>query len=145
VQRYLHGAQTPASFPRTARVLTGAEFARIFKGARRTATPQLALHVLSDDGPTRLGLAVSRKVDKRAVGRNRIKRVVRDYFRLARAQLKPGAYVVVARAPAAQTDNAGLREVLSALFARAEAMQPVTDHSPTPPLSLPPGGGISIS
>jgi len=31
---------------------------------------------------SRLGMAVSRQVDKRAVGRNRIKRIVRESFRL---------------------------------------------------------------
>jgi ribonuclease P protein component len=31
---------------------------------------------------SRLGMAVSRQIDKRAVGRNRIKRVVRESFRL---------------------------------------------------------------
>ena len=45
--------------------------------------------------PRRLGLAVSRKVDKRAVGRNRIKRVLRDCFRhhrpwTARRRLRRG-------------------------------------------------------
>jgi len=117
-------AHPSAAFPRTARVLTGAEFERIFKTGRRTALPPLALHVLADDGPARLGLVVSRKVDKRAAQRNRIKRVVRDVFRLTRAQLEPGAYVVLARPPAAHTDNAGLRAALANLFARAGVLRP---------------------
>jgi len=123
-----------ARFPPTARVLTSAEFERIFKHGKRTASPLMALHVLAQDESTaRLGLVVSRKVDKRAVGRNRIKRVVRDYFRKVRSQLQPGAYVVLARADAKQADNAQLRQTLERLFARAGVLQP----PPSSPISLP--------
>lgn len=68
------------------------------------------------------GLAVSRKVDKRAVGRNRIKRVLRDFFRHHRAELAPGAYVAVARPGAAALDNAQLTSTLHALLRRAGAL-----------------------
>lgn len=104
------GRQTPElGFPRAARVRSKAEFERVFKQGRRSAGPVLALHWLEDALPARLGLAVSRKVDSRAVGRNRVKRVLRDGFRRLRPQLRPGAYVVVARAQAAQVDAAALR------------------------------------
>ena len=43
----------------------------------------------------RLGMAVSRQVDKRAVGRNRIKRAVRESFRLYWAGRPAGLDVVV--------------------------------------------------
>jgi len=114
-----------ARFPPSARVLTSAEFERIFKQGKRTASPLMALHVLrQDEGEARLGLVVSRKVDKRAVGRNRIKRVVREYFRQMRSQLAPGAYVVLARTAAKQADNAQLRQTLERLFARAGVLPP---------------------
>lgn len=96
-------------FSRAARVHSKAEFERVFSQGRRSANPVLALHWLEDALPARLGLAVSRKVDARAVGRNRIKRVLRDGFRKLRPQLRPGAYVVVARTQAAQTDATALR------------------------------------
>jgi len=119
-----------ARFPPAARVLTSAEFERIFKHGKRTAAPLMALHVLAQsEGGARLGLVVSRKVDKRAVGRNRIKRVVREYFRQMRSQLQPGAYVVLARAGAKQADNAQLRQTLERLFARAGVLQPISSPS----------------
>jgi len=94
----------------------------------------MALHVLADvEGSARLGLVVSRKVDKRAVGRNRIKRVVREYFRCIRPQLQPGAYVALARVAAKQADNTQLRQTLERLFARAGVLQP----PPSSPISLP--------
>jgi len=119
-----------ARFPPAARVLTSAEFGRVFKHGRRTATPQMALHVLAEvEGGARLGLVVSRKVDKRAVRRNRIKRVVREYFRRIRAQLQPGVYVMLARADAAKADNAQLRQTLERLFVRAGVLQPISSTS----------------
>jgi len=125
-----------ARFPSTARVLTSAEFERVFKHGKRTASPLLALHVLAGtQGGARLGLVVSRKVDKRAVGRNRIKRVVREYFRRIRVQLPPGAYVVLARAGAKQADNAQLRHTLDRVFARAgvlSALPSLPTSAPTP-------------
>ena len=91
---------------------------------RRTSTPELSLHWLRDGAPPRLGLAVSRKVDTRAVGRNRIKRSLREQFRHCSGALAPGAYVVVARKPAATMPNAQLRAVFDALLRRAGALPP---------------------
>ena len=111
-----------ARYPRHMRVRARADFDRIFASATRTASPLLAVHLLPEPGPARLGLAVSRKVDKRAVGRNRIKRVLRDQFRLLQAELKPGSYVVVARPPAAGADNAALRTAFISALRRARAL-----------------------
>lgn len=128
---------TDARIPRQARVRARAEFDRVFKDGRRLAAPLMALHVLADDAPARLGLAVSRKVDKHAVGRNRIKRVLRDEFRKLRANLPAGAYVIVARPPAAGSDNPALRAALVQLLQRAGALQPTTP----PTLPVPGAGG----
>ena len=112
------------AFPRAARIRASADFVRVFDGARRTSTPELSLHWLRDGAPPRLGLAVSRKVDTRAVGRNRIKRSLREQFRHCSGALAPGAYVVVARKPAATMPNAQLRAVFDALLRRAGALPP---------------------
>lgn len=104
----------------------------------------MTLHLLADDAladdvpaanrGARLGLAVSRKVDARAVGRNRIKRALREQFRVLRDGLLPGAYVVVARAGARAADNASLRVALVSLLQRALALppQPLTGTMPAP-------------
>jgi ribonuclease P protein component len=68
-------------FPAASRVRAKAEYGRVFADGRRCATPLLALHLLPGGEGARLGLAVSRKADPHAVGRNRIKRVLRDAFR----------------------------------------------------------------
>ena len=122
--------------PPAARVRARAEFDRVFERGRRTSDPILSLHWLRDDAPARLGLAVSRKVDPRAVGRNRIKRVLRAQFRAVRAQLPPGAYVLVARGDAARADNPALRAAFSTLLRRAGAL-PAPDADGTMPAAAP--------
>ena len=119
-------------FPKTAHILKRGEFAHVFDTGRRVALPALALHWAEATQP-RLGLAVSRKVDPRAVGRNRIKRVLREAFRHARSQLLPADYVVVARSSAARLDNAGLRIALSQLLQRAGTMRAACVAAPAPP------------
>ena len=143
------------AFPRAARIRASADFARVFDGARRTSTPELSLHWLRDGAPPRLGLAVSRKVDRRAVGRNRIKRVLRDSFREHRGRLAGGDYVVVARPAAAQCTGPQLRTAFLDLLRRAGALQaalpasaaavtmpaPADSAEPSPPFPAPPSGG----
>ncbi len=128
---------TDYRFPRTARVRARNDFDRIFKHGRRVALPVLALHFSLDDtasatdpaadasartGVPRLGLAVSRKVDPRAVGRNRIKRAIRDSFRTLRHRLPAGDYVLVARPGAARQTGASLRASFLELLRRAGAL-----------------------
>jgi len=113
-----------ATFPRSARVRVRREFTQVFDGGRRVAHPLLSLHWLHDAQPARLGLAVSRKVDPRAVGRNRIKRILRDVFRHRRAELASGAYVVVARPAARTTDAPTLRAALLGVLQRTGSLPP---------------------
>lgn len=108
--------------PRQARVRVRADFDRVFSEGRRTGTPLLALHLLRDGRPARLGLAVSRKVDRRAVGRNRIKRALREEFRALRAALPGGDYVVIARPAAAQATRVALRDAFHDALRRAGAL-----------------------
>jgi ribonuclease P protein component len=136
-------------FPKSARLLKRSEFARVFDAGRRVAAPALALHWATAPA-TRLGIAVSRKVDPHAVGRNRIKRVLREAFREHRARLVPADYIVVARAAAATLDNAALRKAFLETLQRAGALPPqstagtmrtaCTPTSPTPSKPEPSSG-----
>ena len=62
----------------------------------------------------RLGLAVSKKNCRQAVGRNRIKRIVRESFRLNQNRL-PGIDIVVLSQPG--THKANNKELFSSLAA----------------------------
>jgi len=119
-----------ARFPPAARVRSGREYRQVFADSQRLSTRCFSLHVRPHAGGfSRLGMAVSRKVSPEAVVRNRIKRQIRESFRLRRGTLPTADLVVVARSAAAALDNPGLRAELSLLWARAEAL----------PLSAPTG------
>ncbi|HZH43033.1 MAG TPA: ribonuclease P protein component [Lysobacter sp.] len=126
--------------PRHARVRARAEFDRVFERGKRAAHPLLALHWLPAPAPeagARLGLAVSRKVDARAVARNRIKRVLRDAFRHQRARLAAGDYVLVARPAAREAAGDALREALAQLLRRVGALPPGAPAGTMPRASSP--------
>ena len=131
-------AASTARYPRSARVRARPEFDAVFAHGHRAATPILALHYLPDDRPARIGFAVSRKVDARAVIRNRIKRVLRDHFRRQRLALAGGAYVVVARPPAARASGpaliAAFEQALRQALRRA-ALPPSLASGTMPPAS----------
>lgn len=111
----------PASvqaFPRDRRLLSPPEFSRVFRTGRRLGDRYFTLVYAPGPGPAaRLGLAVSRKVSRRAVERNRIKRLVREAFRRRNA-LPPLDIVVMARPGAATCDNQQLSLSIDALMER---------------------------
>ena len=131
----------PNRFPRRAHLRASAEFQAVFGGGTRFSGPLFRLQVLpvapGPDALARLGMTVSKRVDKLSHERNRIRRQVRECFRLQRAQLPPGDYVVQAKPEAAAADNAKLREGLLKLLARAATL--------TMPAAAPAGPTYTVS
>ena len=71
-----------AEFNSTHKLIKAIEFKTVFKKPVVSSDQFFkVLARLNQEENSRLGMAVSRQVDKRAVGRNRIKRVVRESFR----------------------------------------------------------------
>lgn len=110
-------------FPRTARLRKPAEFKHCFAHGLRAGGRYFRL-VKSHCDTTRLGSAISRKVDGRAVERNRIRRIVREWFRHQREALPPADYFVNAKPEARNVSAADLRRDLDTLFRRALALKP---------------------
>jgi len=105
-------------FPRDARLLDGTAFSSVFKRNRRIANDHFTVlvHRRSANSGARLGLAIAKKRAKRAVDRNRIKRVTRESFRHQRSQLQGLDLVVMNRDAAATASAASLRSSLDALW-----------------------------
>ena len=102
-----------AHFPKCAKLLKPAEFKQVFNAAKRVSDRHLTIFYTANDlNQPRLGLAISKKVSKLAVDRNRIKRLARETFRLKQNQLQFSDFVVLARPSAVKTDN----KVLNASF-----------------------------
>lgn len=138
-----NGSTDMPTFPRHARLRNPKQFQDTFSQGQRINATLFRLHVrllpLARDqseqvdplppckknpssAATRLGIAVSKRIDPHAVGRNRIKRVARESFRLIRARLPAGDYVLLAQRQAASADNAQLAQALDGLWTRAAAL-----------------------
>ncbi|HEX7080984.1 MAG TPA: ribonuclease P protein component [Gammaproteobacteria bacterium] len=102
-QRRLHGSK---------------EFGRVFADPVRSSDRLFTVLARPNEvGAARLGLAISRKAARRAVDRNRLKRIARESFR-HQTDLPAMDFVVLARPGAAAASSAALRASLDALFAR---------------------------
>lgn len=82
-------------FPASARLRKSAEFEAVYAGNRYAADSTLVITAgKRGEGPTRLGLSVSRQVGN-AVVRNRWKRLIREAFRKNRQRLPAGLDLVI--------------------------------------------------
>ena len=83
-------------FPMRRHRLRPADFARVYSRGSRARGHLLTVAVCPNGlDRTRLGLSVGKRVWKRAVRRNRVRRVFREAFRLSLPELPPGIDVVL--------------------------------------------------
>jgi ribonuclease P protein component len=113
------GPGIPAGFPPARRILKGAEFQHVYGLRRRVSDSFFSVNFAPNTlGHPRLGLSVGAKMVGNAVSRNRVKRAVRESFRLNAVSLPGIDCVVGARAGARTAHNARLHESLLALWNR---------------------------
>ena len=81
------------------------EFCRIYRKGKSAVSPQLVIYCQRNRrGHSRLGVSVSTKLGC-AVVRNRVRRRIREIYRLNKAKMLPGYdLIVVARVRAVETD-----------------------------------------
>lgn len=85
----------PYSFPQLRRLRASYEFAQVWdKGKKCSVRGLAAISCINTHGYPRLGISISKRTIRHAVHRNRIKRLVRETFRLRQTQL-PSADIVV--------------------------------------------------
>ena len=106
------------AFPRTSRILRSADFRVVYDNGTRISCPVFAAfcYARQDRNGPRIGLTVPRAVGG-AVTRNRIKRRIREAFRLHRTEIGPQWDIVfnprraAAAAPFSEIER-GLRKVI---------------------------------
>jgi ribonuclease P protein component len=109
-------AATGESFPGGVRLHRRFEFRAVQSKGRRFASPSFLGYILpAREGASRLGITVGRKIGN-AVQRNRLKRVVREWFRKRCVTLpRPVDLLVSFRPGAADTTAGALVAELNAL------------------------------
>ena len=116
------------TFSRQVRVRRRSEFTACYERGKRYHTEHFILFVLPREceGPSRTGMAVSRKVGN-AVTRNRVKRLLREFFRLHMANLPSGVDVVAVakrQAGEASLDLADVEAQFMPLLRRLARIKP---------------------
>ncbi|MGB5622726.1 MAG: ribonuclease P protein component [Gammaproteobacteria bacterium] len=113
------GSAIDARLRRDYRLSNKGDFTRIFRRSQRSADALFV--VLASRGShdhARLGMAISMKATGSAVCRNRIKRLVRESFRLRRADMPALDFVVMAKPGVARESTARIAASLDAHWSR---------------------------
>ncbi|MCL1148111.1 ribonuclease P protein component [Shewanella sp. 10N.261.52.F9] len=108
---------TSYTFTRELRLLTPAQFKSVFTKPIKASSAEITLLAIpnSEQHP-RLGLTVAKRYVKKANQRNRIKRVIRDNFRLHQHDLPAVDIVVLVRNGVLDMENAELKNLVEKLW-----------------------------
>lgn len=114
-----HPRQT---FGRHERLRRPADFQSVYDYRRSAADERLVVYARPNDVPhCRVGLSVSKKKFGRAVARNRMKRLLREAFRLSKAELPVGLdLILIPRTAQVEFPLADLRQSLVRLVGSLE-------------------------
>ncbi len=75
-----------------------AEFKDIFDKGQKTHSPRISLY-FKFAREIKIAISISKKQEKKAVLRNRSRRLIREFFRLNQDKIKEAHIIVVAREP----------------------------------------------
>ena len=106
------------TFSREQRLLLPSDYKFVFNQPVRSSDKLLTIlakHNQSKD-LARLGLAVAKKSVKTAVHRNRIKRLIREFFRLNKHKFTCADYVILVRSGIDKMDNDVITQSLAKQF-----------------------------
>ena len=114
--------QVTYEFNRESRLLTPGHFQSVFKKPLRFGSRHFTILItptqLSDDSSkrNRLGLAIAKKRVKLAVQRNRIKRLIRESFRLNQHELPTIDMVVMVKSGIDELNNNEINQELEKIW-----------------------------
>jgi len=121
---------------RQSKLRNGAEFRRVFDAAVRSSDGHFTVLARSNGRAySRLGLAIGKKWVRRAVDRNKIKRLIRDSFRKHRNQLDGLDLVVMSRGNG-KADNS---KIFSSLELHWQRIENYKEQGKVPAVAAPHG------
>lgn len=104
-------------FNRESRLLTPDHFKQVFDNPSRYGSHHFTILITSNsDQKPRLGMAIAKKRVKLAVQRNRVKRLVRESFRLNQHKLPAVDLVVMVKSGIDQLDNEVINQQLEKIW-----------------------------
>ena len=109
------------TFPAQRRLRRKWDFEQLYARGRRFGNTHFGVTLRPSDAGPRLGMAVASKAAGGSVGRNRLRRLIRESFRLHQHELPPVDLVVSIRAGAATAATAELRSSLEGLWDKVRA------------------------
>jgi ribonuclease P protein component len=115
-----------ARFPRSAHLRHSSDFGKVFENKTNIVGSLMVLWIRKTDstGGLRLGVIASKRTFRRAVDRNRAKRLVREAFRLLRGRYEGDAdLVVIARRRILDAKCENVERELRWLFRKAGVRQ----------------------
>lgn len=120
------------TFPRQDRLLNAGDYRRVFNAVeyRVPGRQFLILATPNTLGHARVGLIFAKKNLKKAVDRNRIKRLTRESFRHHKHELPAVDIVVLGRRGLAELDNAGVYRILGKLWSRLAKAEKQSGNAP---------------
>ena len=111
---------TEFKYPRRLRLLTGRDFQYVFDNAQLKVPDQTILILARPNnlGHSRLGFVISKKNIRQAVKRNRVRRIIRESFRLHQHELPAVDIVILARLGLDTLDNPDLHRMIERCWSR---------------------------
>ncbi|MBL8764207.1 MAG: ribonuclease P protein component [Phycisphaerae bacterium] len=111
-----------ARFPRSLRLAHDRQYQRVYAARRSRARGSIVVHAAANGlAFSRVGLSVGRRAAPRATDRNRIKRMLREAFRLSAGELPGGFDFVISARSRSVPELPVLRTVLMELARAATA------------------------
>ncbi|MGI2155276.1 ribonuclease P protein component [Shewanella oncorhynchi] len=108
---------TSYTFSRELRLLTPAQFKSVFSNPIKASSAEITLLAIPNtEQHPRMGLTVAKRYVKRANQRNRIKRVIRDSFRLNQHDIPHLDIVVLVRNGVMDMENAEINKLIEKLW-----------------------------
>lgn len=114
------GSQGEFCLTKAQRLRTPADFQQVYNSKQWGGSKHFTFNVLANDAgqENTLGVTVSKKVSKRAVDRNQLKRIMREFFRHRQSELKGANLVLTAKPSSKRASSIERLQSLDELWAK---------------------------